>query len=222
MSGELETTLMKLGFSLYEAKVYSALLSLCNSTMREISEKSGVPYQKVYDVIKSLENKGLVRIIEGRPKKVKIIDPSFALKIYRDKIVNEMDNYIKIIISFWNERRENETERSLHVKGIKTIIRLIKDLANKSNKIDIVYDNLPDWLIKILKNFNGNLTVVTSSNNLNLHGKIKIDNVKSRFIIFDDSLLVTFNGNDEIIIDSCKGCVIQAKEHFELLTYKSE
>jgi len=65
-----------------------------------------------------------------------------------------------------------------------------------------------------MRGFNGKLTLVTCKE-IDLPN-VLIRNVKSRFVIFDDSLL--FNSEDEAIVDSCKGCVIQADEHFELLT----
>jgi hypothetical protein len=64
-----------------------------------------------------------------------------------------------------------------------------------------------------MRGFNGKLTC----KEIDLPN-VLIRNVKSRFVIFDDSLLVTFNSEDEAIVDSCRGCVIQADEHFELLT----
>ncbi|TRM85855.1 TrmB family transcriptional regulator, partial [Sulfolobus sp. E3] len=54
MSGELEEKLIKIGFSRYESKVYSTLTKICNAKMRELAELSGVPYQKVYDVVSRL------------------------------------------------------------------------------------------------------------------------------------------------------------------------
>ncbi|MDT7862571.1 MAG: helix-turn-helix domain-containing protein [Saccharolobus sp.] len=216
MNSELKHYLEDLGLSEYESRAYLALLTLCSATMKELAEKSNVPYQKIYEVSKSLENKGLLKIIEGKPKRVKIIDPSISLKMYRDKIVSRLNEAISKIISYWNEKRKGDGDRSVHVKGKKTIIRLVKDLAEKSSKMKIVYDSPPDWLIKIIRQFKGELILVTAEK-LDLPS-IRVNNVKSRFIIFDESLLVTFNGEDEAIVDSCKGCIIQANEHFELLT----
>jgi len=216
MSSELKQYLEELGLSEYESRVYLVLLSLCSGTMKELDEESNVPYQKIYDVSKSLENKGLVRIIEGKPKRVKIIDPSISLKVYRDKILSKLDEAIIKVVSYWNKERRGDGDRSIHVKGKRAIIRLLKDLAEKSSKMKVVYDDPPDWLIGIMKQFKGELILVTSKE-IDLPN-VLIRSVKSRFIIFYDSLLVTFNGEDEAIVDSCKGCVIQADEHFELLT----
>ncbi|AWR95660.1 TrmB family transcriptional regulator [Acidianus brierleyi] len=220
MSSELRSNLEDIGLSLYESKVYLSLLQLCSATMRELSEKSEVPYQKIYEVTRSLENKGLIKIIEGKPKRVKIIDPSIALKTYKDKIMSRFDNSISKIISFWSKERKGDTERSLHVAGKRTIIKIIKEFMEKSRKVKIVYDKPPEWLVRMIKQYKGDLTFITSQN-IDINAKIKlVKDIQSRFIIFDDSLLVTFNKNeegDEIIIDSCRGCIIQASEHFDLL-----
>jgi hypothetical protein len=132
--------------------------------------------------------------------------------VYRDKILSELDQAINKIVSYWSRQRKGDRDRSIHVKGKRTIIRLLKDLAEKSSKMKVVYDYPP--VIKIMRGFNGKLTLVTCKE-IDLPN-VLIRNVKPRFVIFDDSLL--FNSEDEAIVDSCKGCVIQADEHFELLT----
>lgn len=219
MNSELKPYLEEFGLSEYEIRAYLSLLELCSATMRELSEKSGVPYQKIYEVTKSLESKRLLKIIEGKPKRVKIIDPSISLPLYRDKIFTNLDKAINKIIEFWSKRRNGNFDRSIHVKGKKSVMRLVKDLVEKSNKIKVVYAYPPDWLIKLLRQFNGELVLITSDEKIDIP-KFKVDNINSKFMLFDDYLLVTFNGDDEVILDSCKGCVIQANEHFELLYTK--
>ncbi|NON62280.1 TrmB family transcriptional regulator [Acidianus sp. RZ1] len=81
--------LLKLGLTEYEARIYVILLKNCYMTMKDLSELSKVPYQRVYDVVKMLESKGLVKVIYRRPRKVKLIDPKIALPTYRDSIVNK-------------------------------------------------------------------------------------------------------------------------------------
>ena len=61
---------------------------------------------------------------------------------------------------------------------------MLKDFTEKSSKM-VVCDNPPDWLIKIMKQFKGELTLVTSNKEIGLPN-VLIRSVKSRFIIFDD------------------------------------
>jgi sugar-specific transcriptional regulator TrmB len=59
--GALEARLRRLlGLSGYEARVYLALLRLGRAQPREVAREAGVPQQRVYDVLRSLEWRGLV------------------------------------------------------------------------------------------------------------------------------------------------------------------
>lgn len=72
--------LAELGLSNYEARVYRALLGLGPATASEISETSGVPSGRIYDVLNGLEGRGLVRIRESRePTRYVAIDPEAAV-----------------------------------------------------------------------------------------------------------------------------------------------
>jgi sugar-specific transcriptional regulator TrmB len=60
--GELEAKLRRLlGLSGYEARVYLALLRLGRAQPREVAREAGVPQQRVYDVLRSLEWRGLAQ-----------------------------------------------------------------------------------------------------------------------------------------------------------------
>ncbi len=59
--------LRELGLSEYEALVYMTLLSRGELTPRKISEESGVPRTKVYEVLRRLGEKGWVVTISRKP-----------------------------------------------------------------------------------------------------------------------------------------------------------
>ncbi|MCD6488118.1 MAG: hypothetical protein J7K21_02715 [Desulfurococcales archaeon] len=75
---ELITRLKALGLSSYEAKAYVILLKLKIATSTEIAKEAHIPQPRVYDVLKSLEDKGLVIISEGRPRLYRVEDPRVA------------------------------------------------------------------------------------------------------------------------------------------------
>jgi hypothetical protein len=54
----IESTLLELGLNRYEARVYQALIAEGTSTAKTISNITGIPYGKVYEVINSLAAKG--------------------------------------------------------------------------------------------------------------------------------------------------------------------
>lgn len=59
--------LRELGLSEYEARAYAALLAMGEMTPREVSLAAGIPYTKVYEVLRRLEAKGWVRRLSKGP-----------------------------------------------------------------------------------------------------------------------------------------------------------
>lgn len=68
-----------IGLSKYEASAYLALLGHDDSTAVEIADRAGVPRQRIYDVLVSLRDKGLIVIRDGRPARHSVRPPSIAL-----------------------------------------------------------------------------------------------------------------------------------------------
>jgi sugar-specific transcriptional regulator TrmB len=71
--------LISVGLSKYEACAYLALLGHDDSTAVEVADRAGVPRQRIYDVLISLRDKGLIVIRDGRPARHSARPPSIAL-----------------------------------------------------------------------------------------------------------------------------------------------
>ncbi|MHA2102638.1 MAG: TrmB family transcriptional regulator [Candidatus Hodarchaeales archaeon] len=74
------TELENFGLSNYEAKTYLNMLSMGLSTAKEISDESEVPFGRIYDVLGSLEDKGLIERQDSRPKKYLANEPKIIMK----------------------------------------------------------------------------------------------------------------------------------------------
>ncbi len=68
-----------LGLSNYESRAYLTLLLIGIRTAKEIASESKIPFGRVYDVLSSLEDKGLIDKQESRPKKFVAKEPKIAL-----------------------------------------------------------------------------------------------------------------------------------------------
>ncbi len=68
-----------IGLSKYEACAYLALFGYDDSTAVEIADRAGVPRQRIYDVLGSLRDKGLIAVRDGRPARHSARPPSIAL-----------------------------------------------------------------------------------------------------------------------------------------------
>ncbi len=67
--------LRQLGLTEYETQAYLILVQGSQMSAEEIARKANIPIPRVYGVLESLKNLGLIVIIEGRPKKFEIISP---------------------------------------------------------------------------------------------------------------------------------------------------
>ncbi len=79
---DLKELLNDANLSTYEINAYIALLSSSKTnppTAKEISLDSKVPSGRIYEVLEDLEKKGVIEIIDSRPKKYKAISLNKAL-----------------------------------------------------------------------------------------------------------------------------------------------
>lgn len=71
--------LITLGLNKYEACAYLALLGHDESSAVEVSNRGGVPLQRVYDVLASLRDRGWIVTKDGRPVRHTAREPAVAL-----------------------------------------------------------------------------------------------------------------------------------------------
>lgn len=95
-------SLVKLGLTESEAKVYVNLLKKKNFTATEISRISGVPRTKIYEVLYQLINKGLCVEILGGVKKYAAVNPETAFNGLQQKMQQELENK-RILLSSLSE-----------------------------------------------------------------------------------------------------------------------
>jgi len=79
---ELETYLHEMGLSTYETKAYLAVLQQGILTASAATESTDIPQSRIYDVFDSLEQKGFVKVQQGRPKKYGALEPETAVQQY--------------------------------------------------------------------------------------------------------------------------------------------
>lgn len=78
--------------NLYEAKVWTALLSRGVSTAGELSNISDVPRSRTYDILESLEKKGFIVMKLGKPIKFVALKPEEVIeRVKRNLVVNAQE-----------------------------------------------------------------------------------------------------------------------------------
>lgn len=81
--------------NLYEAKVWTALLSRGVSTAGELSNISDVPRSRTYDILESLEKKGFIIMKIGKPIKFVALRPEEVVERVKKNLVVEANERSK-------------------------------------------------------------------------------------------------------------------------------
>ena len=85
ISDKTKKSLEKVGLTSYEIRAYTTMLKIGESNASEISQNSGVPYSKIYEILGALEEKGWIGSDDARPTKYFAKAPSNALETTKAK-----------------------------------------------------------------------------------------------------------------------------------------
>ncbi|MCX8193859.1 MAG: hypothetical protein N3G19_00630 [Candidatus Pacearchaeota archaeon] len=148
------------GLNLYEVKVWTALLSRGVSTAGELSDISGVPRSRTYDILESLEKKGFVVMKLGKPIKFIALKPDEVVERVKRNVVREAQEMSKRLDELKNTDVLQELT-ALYTTGIKYIEPT--DLSGAIRGRHNIYNHL-DMMIR---NATKNVTIATTAEGLN-------------------------------------------------------
>lgn len=89
-------TLRDIGLTEYEAKTYVALVALGEGPAEDIGNFAGIPRTSTYKVLRSLESKGFVKSLRGRPAICQAVDPGELKREIIDRISEVFDKLEQI------------------------------------------------------------------------------------------------------------------------------
>lgn len=140
---KLISPLLELGLNKYESRVYLSLVTEGTSTAKNISNVTGIPYGKVYEIINALANKGFCILLPTKPMKCKAVSPKEAVKKTKEKTEDRFQKLEKQIAKnlnplFEKTKEFNEPQGVFWVvNGRSNIIQKINELIDKAN--DYIY-----------------------------------------------------------------------------------
>jgi sugar-specific transcriptional regulator TrmB len=133
-------TLRKLGLNRYESKAYLALVSSGVSTAGKLSEKSGIPRAKIYEVLRSLERQGFAVSTSTRPSKFKPVELSEVVGKLQEKAKKDFENKIGQIADLHKELEENLKDVEKEGGGEEEMVWILRGRDNIYNAIDKIVD----------------------------------------------------------------------------------
>lgn len=99
ISDKTRKSLEKIGLTSYEIRTFTSLLKSGELTASDLSQKSGVPYSKIYEVLGTLEDKGWIGSDDSRPTKYFAKSPTTALETTKQKVEAEFKESQSIILN---------------------------------------------------------------------------------------------------------------------------
>jgi len=146
--------------NLYEAKVWTALLSRGVSTAGELSNISDVPRSRTYDILESLEKKGFIVMKIGKPIKFIALKPEEVVERVKKNLVVEAQDKSKRLEKLRGDEVLEELN-GLFTNGIKFVEPA--DLSGSLRGRQNMYNHL-DMMIRGAEK---SITIATSAEGLN-------------------------------------------------------
>ncbi len=139
------TLLLELGLNKYESRIYLTLVEEGISTAKTISDITGIPYGKIYEIINSLSNKGFVITLPTKPLKCQAVSPQEVInnvKNHTDKKLKKIEKSVKDTLEpiFAKNKKAFEPNDSfLIIKGRTSINKKLEELvSNARQRINII------------------------------------------------------------------------------------
>ncbi len=139
--------------NIYEVKIWTALLSRGIASAGELSDISGVPRSRSYDILESLEKKGFVITKIGKPIKYIAVKPEEILRRLKKTLKKETDRKIRDLDKVKQDNVFKDIEL-LYKQGIEhidpsSLSGAIKGRDNVYNHIDSMLQNAKKSVILV-------------------------------------------------------------------------
>ena len=133
ISDKTKKSLEKIGLTSYEIRAYTTLIKDGESNASEISQNSGVPYSKIYEILGTLEEKGWIDSDDSRPTKYVAKAPANALETTKqntDALFSENKNVIlSELLPLYEKSGTSEKPDIWFISGAMNIVSKIMEMV---------------------------------------------------------------------------------------------
>ncbi|MFQ6085067.1 MAG: TrmB family transcriptional regulator [Candidatus Bathyarchaeia archaeon] len=138
VSDAARKAIRELGLPEYESKAYLALIEAGRMDARDVSEATGIPYSKVYSVLRSLARRGWIEEKGGRPSIYFPKAPSEVLRTERVKIESRMRSYERALLDelqpIYEKRGIKERPDIWIIRGEVNILAKIREVLDRTRE----------------------------------------------------------------------------------------
>ncbi|MHA1820309.1 MAG: TrmB family transcriptional regulator [Promethearchaeota archaeon] len=143
---EVYSALKEFGLTDYETRAFVALTINGISSAKEISDKTNIPYSRIYDILLNLENQGWVKVHQGRPMMYQAERPVIIAKLAKKQLEEKYKRIEAALIDklepLYGNEKEIDTTPIWILKGdVNVKIKEVFDNAKKIVKILFAHPN---------------------------------------------------------------------------------
>lgn len=162
VSDEAKMAIRELGLSEYECKAYIGLIEIGAMSALSVSESTGIPYSKVYSVLRRLAKRGWIEEQRGRPSLYLPKSPSEVVKLERIRAEGKMRSWEGILLSelqpVYERRGIRERPDIWIIRGEANILAKVKEVLERTREellialpaiSDVVVDMLGSTLFRL-------------------------------------------------------------------------
>ena len=128
---EIQSFLVKFGFTNNAAKAYTALLKNSPSTGYEISSQTDIPRSAIYNVLNRLVSQGYANSVGDSPKRYIPLQPPALIALLNQSHNEKLDGLEEAIR---NIEIDDQTFDFWHLHGYRNIILKAKELVKNAKK----------------------------------------------------------------------------------------
>jgi sugar-specific transcriptional regulator TrmB len=160
ISDRARRSLQEFGLTDYEIRSYTSLLEIGPATASELSEASGVPYSKIYEVLGSLEKKGWIEMEHGRPSRYYPKPPSVAMEITKSQLESALKTNEALVLDelqpLYEKKGVRERPDIWIVRGDFNVLAKVRETIEHVQKeilaaVPALPDSLAEPLIPLVK-----------------------------------------------------------------------
>ena len=182
--------LAKFGLSTYESKAYITMCSMINGKAIDISEASGIPRSKIYDVLKELNKKGFVEVERTKPLKYTVVTPKVVFEREKEKLEAELAECEEELSELYNQEISKtqapvwliNTSEKIIAKELEIIER---SRSSISMRIGFLLEGEGDELIKAFRRLGEDVSIRILASRECYIDKEKVEIIETRECYID-------------------------------------
>ena len=153
LSDKTRKALEKVGLTSYEIKTYASLLKTGPITASDLSQKSGVPYSKIYEVLGTLEEKGWIGSDDSRPTQYFAKSPATAIQstkqLFETDFRSNEDVILKELTPLYEQSGISERPDIWIISGVINIATKILEMVDSCrNEVLVAIPKVAEALAK--------------------------------------------------------------------------